>query len=80
MNIVELCTDDQHDAPCKFGNIVDGHACYCHADSPDAPRKCPIWRNHGEHDLTKWKRGPWDEGACPLFCANQTMSHGRAKP
>lgn len=75
MNLVELIDDDQHEAPCKHGNIVSGHACYCHHDSPRAHRKCPIWRNYGEHDLTKWKRGTWDEGACPLFSPNGEVSH-----
>jgi hypothetical protein len=70
MNLVEMIADDQHDAPCKHGNIVDGHACYCHHESPQAPRKCPIWRNYGEHDNTKWQKGAWDDGKCPLFEPN----------
>ena len=69
-NFVELMTDEQHDSPCKHGNIVDGHACYCHAPTDETPRKCPIWRDYGEHDLGKWRRGTWDEGACPFFAPN----------
>lgn len=59
INIVEMIAGESHDSPCKFGNIVDGHACYCHHESPDAPRKCPIWRSCGESDMTKWRREPW---------------------
>ena len=64
MNIVELIADEQHPSPCRYGNIVDGHACYCH--HPNAYRKCPIWRNHGEHDLSKWNRNE-REGGCRYF-------------
>lgn len=46
-NLVEK--DDQEPAPCKYGNIVDKHACYCH--HPEAYRKCPQWRNNE----------PWEE-------------------
>jgi len=67
MNLVELIDDNQHDAPCKHGNIVDGHACYCHNEDPDTPRKCPIWRNYGESDLSRWVRGSWNRGKCPHF-------------
>jgi hypothetical protein len=52
---------------------VDGHACYCH--HPQGLRKCPIWRNYGEHNLTKWhNKGDWNkdswEDGCPYFEAN----------
>lgn len=42
-NLVEIAVDDQEPSPCKYGNIVIGHACYC--DHPEAYRKCPQWRN-----------------------------------
>jgi hypothetical protein len=59
MNFVELLAEEQHQSPCKYGNIVDGHACYCH--HPDSARKCPIWKYYGE-DLTKWhNNGDWDK-------------------
>lgn len=70
MNIVELIADEQHAAPCRYGNIVDGHACYCHHPAEDAPRKCPIWRNYGEHDLEHWRVDmDWEDG-CPYFEVN----------
>ena len=71
MNLVELAVDQtaQKPAPCRFGNVVEDHACYCHSTDPSAPRKCPIWRNFGTSDLTKWKKGSWDDGFCPLFVA-----------
>ena len=80
MNLVELIDDNQHDAPCKHGNIVDGHACYCH--HPQGLRKCPIWRNYGEHDLTKWhNKGDWNkdgwEGGCRYFEPN-VQAHPRS--
>ena len=54
MNLVELIADDseQRDAPCRFGNIIVGHACYCHHRK--GPRKCPIWQQYGEHDKARW--------------------------
>ena len=70
VNLVELIADEQHPSPCKYGNIVDGHACYCH--HPDTGvRKCPIWRWHGE-DLAAWhSNGDWDsdnwESGCKWF-------------
>ena len=59
INLVELTSEDdeQMQAPCKYGNIVIGHACYCHHESPDAPRKCPIWRN-GED---------WNKNNCEFY-------------
>lgn len=57
MNIVELFADNQHASPCLHGNIVDGHACYCH--HPERCRKCPIWRHWGESDLAKWHKREW---------------------
>lgn len=71
MNLVELAADEQHPSPCRFGNIVDGHACYCHHEQ--GPRKCPVWRSYGEQ-ADKWhNRGDWDKdewnGGCRLFRA-----------
>lgn len=46
INLVELAADeeDTEQAPCCWGNVVVGHACYCHA--PDSPyRKCPQFRS-----------------------------------
>mgnify|MGYP007089917719 CR=1 FL=1 len=80
INLVELLDEEQHPSPCRFGNIVDGHACYCHHDN--GPRKCPIWRNFGEHDLSKWCKGDWDaddwDGGCPFFRPNIEGAHGVA--
>lgn len=70
MNIVELIDPDQHLSPCRHGNIVSGHACYCHHEK--GPRKCPVWRNYGEKNLSKWhKNGDWNkedwDGGCKYF-------------
>ena len=79
MNLVELIDDDQHPAPCRHGNIVDGHACYCHHPAGDAPRKCPIWRNYGEHKLEHWRvDAAWEDG-CPYFEANSESSGLRGR-
>jgi len=49
-NLVEAI-EDTEPSPCKYGNIVPGHACYCHhpVKGTDwklkAYRKCPQWRN-----------------------------------
>jgi len=57
-NLVEIAFDGESlPAPCKYGNIIGSHSCYCHHTSPDAPRKCPIWRNGGE----------WTAANCALF-------------
>lgn len=80
INLVEMCSDEQHQSPCANGNIVDGHACYCHMQHDDAPRKCPIWRNFGEGDLSKWHgNGDFDadewDGGCKWFVsANSAIS------
>ena len=57
INMVELVAEDQHQSPCKHGNIVGGHACYCHAPTDNTPRKCHIWRQWGEQDKSKWITG-----------------------
>jgi len=56
INIVEMMAgeDEIEPCPCKFGNIVSGHACYCHSEDAHSPRKCPVWRNGWD-----WKRLPW---------------------
>ena len=71
MNLVEMIADKQHQSPCKFGNIVNGHACYCH--HPDGLRKCSVWRKYAE-DVDKWhNKGDWDRedwaGGCKFFVA-----------
>jgi len=62
-NLVELFADPARQGPslCKFGNVAEGHACYCH-HSDGKYRKCPIWRNYGEGDPSKW-----NTDNCPLF-------------
>ena len=62
-NLVEMFASPMKQRPglCRFGNVVEGHACYCH--HPDGKyRKCPIWRNYGEGDASKW-----NTDNCPLF-------------
>lgn len=43
-NLVELIADDNEQSqnqPCVYGNLVEGHAVYCHNHTwADAPRKC----------------------------------------
>ena len=71
MNLVELIDYDQKPSPCLHGNIVIGHACYCHSPAPKAPRKCPVWRNFAE-DESKWhadgdfNADDWN-GGCKMF-------------
>jgi hypothetical protein len=43
MNSLVEVSEDTKPSPCKYGNIVPGHACYC--NHPEAYRKCPQWRN-----------------------------------
>lgn len=56
-NFVEAVATETINSDCKFGEIVPGHACYCHHDHEDAPRKCPLWRNGLE----------FNEQHCKLF-------------
>ena len=42
-NIVELIAEEQEPCDCLYGNVVVGHACYCHSDKSPY-RKCPQWR------------------------------------
>jgi hypothetical protein len=69
INLAELVAgENEHEqSPCKFGNIIIGHACYCHNESDETPRKCPIWRNYGVENLGRWKKTSWDEEGCPFF-------------
>ena len=42
-NLVEASSADSSNfnQSCKYGNLVDGHAVYCHNDGwKEAPRKC----------------------------------------
>ena len=68
LNLVELAAgdDEQQPSPCRYGNIVTGHACYCHNDAPEMPRKCPLWSQFSG-DAAYWKRGHWNAGGCPEF-------------
>lgn len=69
INLVELCADaeEQQDSPCKWGNIVVGHACYCHNDSwKEGPRKCPIYRSFGR-EPDKWHRLEWETERVLVF-------------
>lgn len=65
VNIVEMIAEKSHASPCIHGNIVDDHACYCH--HPDMARKCPVWRNFGEDDLSKWHRRDWPSFEIPML-------------
>lgn len=51
MNFVELLADEnqKEPSPCEYGQIVIGHACYCH--HINGPRKCPIWRHKQEWNI-----------------------------
>lgn len=40
-NLVELF-EESEPSGCKFGNLVPGHAIYCH--HPEGPRKCSQFR------------------------------------
>lgn len=50
INIVEMIEDGEFNQSCKHGNLVDGHAVYCHNDKwKEAPRKCRnTWYTGGE--------------------------------
>ena len=67
INLVEMVAGDDEQSfnqKCKYGNLVDGHAVYCHNESPEAPRKCRHTWYYGKNE-----KGCQDED-CPLFEAN----------
>jgi len=42
-NLVEMFADEEEQSAnqkCIFGNLVEGHAVYCHCEHEDAPIKC----------------------------------------
>ena len=49
---VEMFADESEQScnqKCKFGNLVEGHAVYCHSENQNAPRKCRrTWYTGGE--------------------------------
>lgn len=57
-NIVEAIAselgEEMEQSPCRWGNVVVGHACYCHHQ--DGPRKCRLYWG-GEAEMT----------TCPMF-------------
>jgi len=63
LNLVEMVSgeEEQEEAPCKFGNIITDHACYCH-NPKSGYGKCPIWRNGEE----------WNKENCPVFSKRKT--------
>lgn len=68
LNLLELYAENDTQAPCKHGNIVEDHACYCHDDKwKEGPRKCPVWRNFGISDLSKWYRREWEMIELPIY-------------
>jgi hypothetical protein len=52
LNWVEMFSDEEEQSfnqSCKFGNLVYGHAVYCHCDKEGAPRKCRrTWYTGGD--------------------------------
>ena len=51
-NLVEMFLDEDESAfnqKCKHGNLVFGHAVYCHSEDENSPRKCRrTWYTSGE--------------------------------
>lgn len=71
INLVEFM-EEPKPSPCKHGNYVENHAVYCHHPSPEAPRKCPIYRCYGLDPVRWHNKGDWEydnnwEGGCPMF-------------
>jgi hypothetical protein len=68
MNIVEMLDDTScFNQKCKFGNLVEGHAVYCHSEHPRAPRKCRHTWYFGEKEAEKLKLRDED---CPYYEPN----------
>ena len=67
-NVVEMIAEEHEHSPCRYGNIVPDHACYCHKDDwKEGPRKCPIWRSWGTSDLSKWHKREWKLVELPMY-------------
>ena len=68
MNLVEIVaegSDQSFNQSCKFGNLVCGHAVYCHSYSPDAPRKCK---------RTWYTGGKVKDEDCPYYELNENTT------
>ena len=63
-NFVEMFADEGEQSfnqKCKFGNLVDGHAAYCHSKNEKAPKKCK---------RTWYTGGKVKDETCPFFEPN----------
>lgn len=70
--------DECRQAPCRHGNIVESHACYCHDDAwKEGPRKCPVWRHYGI-DPSKWFKREWELVELPMW-DGKSMKDGAPK-
>ena len=66
ISLVELCEDENFNQSCAHGNLVDGHAVYCHnREWIDAPRKCRC---------TWYTGGLIKDEDCPGFKANEVKN------
>lgn len=67
LSLMELVTEDEQQSfnqRCRFGNLIEGHAVYCHCENPESPRKCRQTWYFGEK-----AKGRQDED-CKFFEAN----------
>lgn len=48
MNLVETFEKPNFNQSCVYGNLIEGHAVYCHCKNINAPRKCKrTWYTKG---------------------------------
>ena len=48
MNLVETFEKPNFNQSCAYGNLIEGHAVYCHCKNINAPRKCKrTWYTKG---------------------------------
>jgi len=57
MNLVEMVcgVEEMERSPCYWGNIVKGHACYCHNDKSPY-RKCGKWSSGNPYTECEYYR------------------------
>jgi hypothetical protein len=73
MNLVEMFADENDmlfNQRCAHGNLVFGHAVYCHSDDPESPRKCR---------RTWYTGGAEKDEDCPFFKPNPIFANQAVK-
>ena len=70
LNLVEMVAGNEKQSfnqKCKFGNLVTGHAVYCHSENENAPRKCRRTWYYGKDEKD------YQDEDCPYYESNPNI-------